>query len=54
MVLALRLRFRGQLAQLVRASPLHGEGQRFESSIAHFCVYAYLFEFSLEIVGVSL
>ena len=28
------LKVLGQLAQLVRASPLHGEGQRFESSIA--------------------
>ena len=26
---------RGRLAQLVRASVLHTEGQRFESSIAH-------------------
>src|SRR5437588_699462 len=26
---------RGRLAQLVRASPLHGEGPRFESEVAH-------------------
>ncbi len=38
--------FLGQLAQLVRASRLHREGQRFESSIAHKDSFGNLMFFS--------